>query len=269
MNKIRKILIMGLPGSGKTTLAKRIVSKLKAGWVNADKIRKKYNDWDFSPKGRLRQAERLNKISNKMLKSKKFVVVDFICPTEKSRKAFKSDLVIWMNTIKVSRYHNINKIFTKPKRFDFEITSKNSELWSYPIIDKIYGYTWNSQAPTTQMLGRFQPWHLGHRLLFENALLRRGQVNIQVKNVWKIGDNPLSFTQVKKRIIHDLKYFKKRLKITHMPNISEIIYGRKVGYKISKINLPMKIQKISGTKIRKLHKNKVKSILESHPELKI
>ena len=101
------------------------------------------------------------------------------------------------------------------------------------------------------MLGRFQPWHLGHRSLFEKALLKAGQVNIQVKDVWKLGDNPYNFKQIQKKILQDLKYFKNRIKITSMPNISEIVYGRKVGYQITKINLEKKIQRISGTNLRK------------------
>ena len=88
-------------------------------------------------------------------------------------------------------------------------------------------------------------------MLFENALLKHGQVNIQIKNVWKLGDNPYNYRQIKKKILIDLKYFKKRIKISSMPNIAQIIYGRKVGYKITKINLPKKIQSISATNIRK------------------
>ena len=90
-----------------------------------------------------------------------------------------------------------------------------------------------------------------HKKLFEKALSFASQVNIQVKNVWKIGDNPFNFTQIKKLIFKDLKAFKNRIKITSAPNISQIIYGRKVGYGIKKINLPKSIQMISATKIRK------------------
>ena len=251
MKKFRKILIQGLPGSGKTTLAKNLQIKLKASWINADQIRKKYNDWDFSLDGRIRQSKRLNQLSNKMLKFKKFVIVDFVCPTEESRKLFKSDLIIWTDTIQKSRYSNINKIYTNPKKFDIRVTSKNSSIWSLAVIDRINGYKWSDQIPTVQMLGRFQPWHLGHKKLFEKALSFAGQVNIQVKNVWKIGDNPFNFTQIKRLIFKDLKAFKNRIKITSAPNISQIIYGRKVGYKIKKINLPKNIQMISATKIRK------------------
>ena len=100
------------------------------------------------------------------------------------------------------------------------------------------------------MLGRYQPWHLGHRTLFENIFEKYGQVNIQVKDVNGLGDNPFTFNQIKKKIIKDLKDFKNRIKVTKSPNIVEINYGRTVGYKIKKINLSKKIQSISATKIR-------------------
>ncbi len=239
---------MGLPGSGKTYLAKKLAEKLKADWFNADKIRGKYNDWDFTNLGIIRQVKRMKNLANNS--KKKFVIADFICPLKKQFDIFKPHLVIWMDTIKKSRYPKMDKIFKKPKKYDFRITSKNADLWLMPIIDKILGYKWDEKLPTTQMLGRFQPWHKGHRMIFERALIKHGQVNIQIKNVWKLGDNPYNFKQIKRKILIDLEYFKKRVKISNMPNISEIVYGRKVGYKITKIVLPKKIQKISATQIR-------------------
>ncbi len=247
--KKKKILIMGLPGSGKTFLAKKVSNILKAEWLNADKVRGKYNDWDFSDSGIVRQVYRMKKLAIKS--NKKFVVADFICPLKKQIEIFRPNVIVWMDTIKKSRYPRINKIFKEPKHYDVKVTTKNADLWAYAVIDKVLGYSWKEKLPTVQMLGRFQPWHKGHRLLFEKALLKSGQVNIQVKNVWKIGDNPYNFNKIKKRILQDLQYFKKRIKISSLPNISEIIYGRKVGYKISKIILPKKIQRISATIIRK------------------
>ena len=248
------ILIMGLPGSGKTFLAKRVAKILRAEWLNADLVRGKYNDWDFSTSGIIRQVHRMKNLANKS--KKKFVVADFICPLKKQFEIFKPNIVVWMDTIKKSKYSRINRIFKKPENYDIRVTSKNANLWSYAVVDKVSGYKWNEKFSTVQMLGRFQPWHSGHRLLFEKALLKSGQVNIQVKNVWKLGDNPFSYIQIKKKILQDLIHFKKRIKISTLPNISEIVYGRKVGYKITKINLPKNIQRISGKNLRKkLRKN--------------
>ena len=104
-----KILIMGLPGSGKTYLAKRVVKLLNADWLNADKVRGYYNDWDFSDAGIIRQVKRMKKLANSS--NKKYEVAHFICPYKKQVKIFKPNFIFWMNTIKNSRYPRINKIF--------------------------------------------------------------------------------------------------------------------------------------------------------------
>ena len=115
---------MGLPGSGKTTLAKKIVTMFKAKWLNADDIRKKYNDWDFSFKGRIRQAKRLSQLADQFRKNGHTVVTDFVCPTPELRKIFKPDYLIWMDTIKKGRFENMNKIFKKPKNYDLRLKKK-------------------------------------------------------------------------------------------------------------------------------------------------
>ncbi|MBH90494.1 MAG: cytidyltransferase [Candidatus Marinimicrobia bacterium] len=100
------------------------------------------------------------------------------------------------------------------------------------------------------MLGRWQPWHGGHQALFEEVLKKTGQVNIMVRDVKGVDDNPFDFQTVKKNIEEALKDFKKRIKISLVPNITNICYGRGVGYKIEQINLSKEIQEISATKIR-------------------
>ena len=115
MNK-KKILIMGLPGAGKTMLASKLAPLLKAKWLNADDVRKEANDWDFSDEGRRRQAERMSKMSEKFKQDGFNVVADFICPTPKARELFNPDFIIWVDTIKEGRYKDTNKIFTKPEK---------------------------------------------------------------------------------------------------------------------------------------------------------
>ena len=255
--KAKKILIMGLPGAGKTFLAKEIYKDLSAVWINADAIRKTYKDWDFSRKGRIRQARRLNTLSNKYINKGKNVVVDFVCPNKDSFNNFKADFVVWVDTIKKGRYirkhlDDLNLIFKKPKKFNLRVTSKDTKVWKIILLDILKKNKWDNQKPTAQMLGRFQPWHDGHRKLFEYIVKQDLQVNIQVKDVYGIDKkNPFSFVKIKKMIQKDLKLFKSRIKITKAPNITNIILGRKVGYKVNRILTPPSYRNISATKIRK------------------
>ena len=136
---MKKILVMGLPGSGKTTLASKLVPLLKAKWVNNDEVRKAANDWDFSEEGRIRQAKRVAEIAEKFKKEGNYayLVADYICPTPQTRKLFNADYVVWVNTIKKGRFDDTNKMFVKPEKFDFEVTTQDAELWASKIIKKI------------------------------------------------------------------------------------------------------------------------------------
>ena len=128
---------MGLPGSGKTTLASKLVPLLKAKWFNNDEVRKAANDWDFSEEGRKRQAKRMAELSEKYKKEGHTVVADFICPTPEARKLFNADYTIWVNTIKEGRFDDTNKMFVKPEKFDFEVTTKDADAWARKIVGKI------------------------------------------------------------------------------------------------------------------------------------
>ena len=120
-------------------------------------------------------------------------------------------------------------------------------------------YQWDNKKPTAQMLGRWQPFHEGHYTLFEEIIRRTGQVCIQVRDVQGVEDNPFGFETVKRNIENKLnKKYKNRFKIVLVPNITNICYGRGVGYKIEEIVLPEEVQKISATKIRKEMREKGK-----------
>ncbi len=136
---MKKILVMGLPGSGKTTLASKLVPLLKAKWINNDEVRKAANDWDFSEEGRIRQAKRVADIAEKFKKEGNYdyLVADYICPTPQTRKLFNADYIIWLNTIKKGRFDDTNKMFVKPEKFDFEVTTQDAELWAKKIVEKI------------------------------------------------------------------------------------------------------------------------------------
>ena len=109
---------------------------------------------------------------------------------------------------------------------------------------------WDNKKPTAQMLGRWQPWHAGHQKLFEEILKKTGQVLIMVRDVQGVGDNPFDFDTVKTNIKKALKDYEGKFKIILVPNITNICYGRGVGYKIEEIVLDEETQRISATEIR-------------------
>ena len=120
-----KVLVMGLPGSGKTYLSERLVPLIDAAWYNADKVREMANDWDFSSEGRVRQSKRMRVFADFEKDHGRFVVCDFVCPTKETRKNFDPDIVIWMDTINKGRFEDTNKIFQSPSKVDFHISEWN------------------------------------------------------------------------------------------------------------------------------------------------
>ena len=131
------ILIMGLPGSGKTTLANELATLLDAKRLNADEVRKEANDWDFSEEGRKRQSKRMAEFALKLKKEGNNVIADFICPTPEARALFPSDYVIWVDTIKEGRFNDTNKMFVKPEKFDFHVTTQDAKNWAPKILKEI------------------------------------------------------------------------------------------------------------------------------------
>ena len=267
---------MGLPGSGKTFLAKLLKKYLEqhgemsyerathefignfdcqVKWFNADEVRKKYNDWDFSDAGRIRQSLRMAQFA--LESGGDYVICDFVAPLVEMRNNFKADWTIWMDTIKEGRYEDTNKVFVEPEVYDFRITEQNAEKWAEfignHIIENRRRPTFDWQKETVQMLGRWQPWHAGHRALFERAIAKTGQVVIQIRDCqgWQ-GSNPFAIEQVKSYIKKDLDpLYQGQYEIQVVPNIVNITYGRDVGYKIEKEEFDKSVTDISATKIRK------------------
>ena len=128
---------MGLPGSGKTTLASYLVPLLKAKWLNADEVRKEANDWDFSPEGRTRQAKRMWIKAEEYRNQGHHVVADFVCPTPAARALFPADFIIWIDTIKEGRFDDTNKMFVKPEKYDFHVTTQDAKNWAPKIYENI------------------------------------------------------------------------------------------------------------------------------------
>ena len=128
---------MGLPGPGKTTLAKELSPPLNAKRLNADEVRKEANDWDFSEEGRTRQAKRMADFALKLKEDGHFVVADFVCPTPAARALFPADFIIWVDTIKEGRFDDTNKMFVKPDKFDFHVTTQDAKNWAPKILEEI------------------------------------------------------------------------------------------------------------------------------------
>ncbi len=131
------ILIMGLPGSGKTTLASELVPLLKAKWLNADEVRKEANDWDFSAEGRTRQAKRMWSKAQEYKNQGNNVVADFVCPTPAARALFPADFVIWVDTIKEGRFDDTNKMFVNPEKYNYRVTTQDAKNWAPKILKEI------------------------------------------------------------------------------------------------------------------------------------
>ena len=131
------ILIMGLPGAGKTTLANELNKLIESKRLKADEIRRAANDWDFSEEGRTRQSKRMFEVAIKLKNEGNNVIADFICPTPEARKLFPADYIIWVDTIKKGRFEDTNQMFVKPENFDFHVTTQDAKVWAPKIFEDL------------------------------------------------------------------------------------------------------------------------------------
>ena len=241
------IQIIGQAGSGKTALATALADRINAIHINADEVRAGLNkDLGFSIEDRIENARRLGELA-RLLKNQ-IVVVDFICPTKETRKAFgKPDGLIWVSRIKEGRFEDTNKLWEDPDDFDVYFANGLTIENQVDIVIERFGlYDW--KAPSTLMLGRYQPWHEGHEALKEKAHERTEQVVIGVRHTQGTSEkDPLPFEEVAERI----RASTRSPFVVKMPNITNIVYGRDVGYKIEQIDLGAEIHAISATEKRK------------------
>ena len=247
------IQIIGLPGSGKTELAKALKERINAIHLNADEVRATVNsDLGFAVEDRIEHARRLGETARLIAKQGVApVIVDFVCPTELTRAAFgKPDIFIYMDTIKEGRFEDTNKMFEAPYKYDWSFLNHalSPDEKASVVIEEFGLHDWS--APTTLMLGRYQPWHEGHHALYKEAGKRTDQVLLGVRNTYKTSEkDPLKFDEVKQYIAKD--EFMDGALVLRLPNITNIVYGRDVGYNIEQVDLGATIHAISATEKRK------------------
>lgn len=135
-----KILIMGLPGAGKTTLAEALRNLIQdnnqtVDWFNADLVRQAYDDWDFSIKGRIRQSVRMRELADKMTSD--YVICDFVCPLPVMRDNFAANFIVWVDTVNKGRYEDTNQMFITPEKYNMKVTEQDAEKWAKIIYEQI------------------------------------------------------------------------------------------------------------------------------------
>ncbi len=132
-----RILIMGLPGAGKTTLALNLLNYFSPDvlWLNADEIRRKFDDWDFSYNGRIRQSRRMREIAD--VSNRDYIIADFVCPLSEMRDIYDPHFLIWVDTIAEGRFEDTNRAFVAPEYYDVRVTEQDAGRWAEIIYEQI------------------------------------------------------------------------------------------------------------------------------------
>lgn len=251
---MKTILVYGLPGSGKTTFASKLKELFgdRAIHFNGDEFRKTYNDWDFSEEGRRRQAERMRNAALNAHNEGKHAILDFVCPKQEYRNIINADYEIYMNITPVRDFPDTTAMFEKPLTPSvWEVrTYEESDSDVKYLFQDLRGSEFNYNAPTALMIGRFQPFHAGHKALFLKALEKHGQVCIAIRHMPRDEKNPFDAYEVLQNIENELIEYAGKFEVIILPNIVDVVYGRDVGWTVSKIDLPPEIEEISATKIR-------------------
>lgn len=253
---MKKILIMGLPGAGKTTLARALAPRLNAVNFNADEIRANVNkDLGFSAEDRIEHARRLGWLCDQVVRTGGYAIADFVCPLEESRAAFQEGgdaFIVWIDRIKSGRFEDTNRLFAQPPRVDVQVTPEGTpEYWAEAVLRAVRPI-FNPKLPTALFIGRYQPFHEGHRRLVVEGIGRVGQACVAVRNTeGTSAGNPFGFEYVKAGIEHGLREFEGRFTVVPLPNISHVFYGRDVGYAVERIELGPELEAVSATAMRK------------------
>src|SRR5262245_57013997 len=258
--KMRKLLVMGLPGAGKTTLSRVLERRLNAVHLNADDVRANINkDLGFSEADRIEHARRMGWLCDQIVRTGGFAVADFICPTQATRSAFGEGgkpFIVWVDRIAAGRFEDTNRMFEPPVDFDLRVTARGApEYWAEQIVSRLRP-VFDLKRPTALFVGRYQPFHDGHKALIAEGIARIGQACIAVRDTAGIDDkNPFGYEYIKSRIEHGLREFEGRFTVMPLPNVTAIFYGRDVGYNIERIGLCCSVEGISATSVRARQSN--------------
>ena len=254
---MKKILIMGLPGSGKTTLAKELAKRLNAVHLNADEIRTKINNrLGFSHEDRIEHARKMGVLADIVVRSGSYCIADFVCPTPETREAFQAGgetFIIFVDRIQSGRFEDTNKMFVPPGDAANIVVHAvgTAANWANRIAQFLQP-AFNPKAPTALFVGRYQTFHAGHRALIEEGIKRVGQACIAVRDTQGTSEkDPLSYAEVEAGIRIGMHGLEGKYTVVPLPNVTSILYGRDVGYTIEKIELPEQFTSISATQIRK------------------
>jgi len=246
----RKILICGLPGSGKTTLAKALASTLGAVMFDGDAVRAMDHDDDFSPVGRYKQAERMSWLCEQVVNSGGTAIASFMCPLPATRDRFGADFTIFCDRIIASAYPDTNALWVPPAFADYTVSPEGSAYFHAIRILRLLRPVFDPELPTALLVGRFQPFHIGHERLIDAAFARVDQVCIAIRDTPVDSDNPYPFYARKQMIERALDRYHGRFIIIQVPNITRIVYGRDVGYEVERIELDKATEMVSATALR-------------------
>jgi hypothetical protein len=242
-----KILICGLPGAGKTTLARELAPLIGGVVLDGDEVRAIMGTVPTpNHLARVGHACTMARLAAPIVTAGGNVICSFICPTEECRRAFGADFTIWIDRNGNGKYPDTQAMWQDPSQCDVRVTNQGSPYFWANLIANMIAPPFQPTRPTALFVGRYQPFHEGHKKLIAAGIDKYGQACVAVRNT----SPAFPFEAVKARIEAGLAEYRGKFTVIPMPNIAAVCYGRSVGYKIEEIRLDEDTQNISATKLR-------------------